>query len=130
MKTIITALAFLVLGIWIGYIAFHQPADVTTSETATDTTEVGAEGEETEVEATAEINQNTEGEVQVNPDLLSTDQKEMLERFGIDTNGIVITTEMIVCAEEKIGTERLNEIKAGATPTFFEGLSLMSCYNL
>lgn len=126
MKTIITALAFLVLGIWIGYIAFHQPADVTITET--DTTEVGAESEETEVEATAEINQNTEGEVQVNPDLLSTDQKEMLERFGIDTNGIVITAEMIACAEAKIGTERLNEIKAGATPNFLEGLALAGCY--
>ncbi len=66
--------------------------------------------------------------IQVDESLISDEQKELLERFGIDTSAITVTAEMIACAEEKVGAERIEEIKNGATPGFLEGLSLVTCY--
>jgi hypothetical protein len=61
-------------------------------------------------------------------DSLSVEQKAMLKSFGIDPDTFVLTPEMIVCAENKLGAVRMTEIQNGATPTFLEGASLISCY--
>lgn len=95
--------------------------DTTVSEATTDVTapaKTSAEPDPTSVE---------EGTV-IDESLINEDQKELLERFGIDTSAITVTEEMITCAEEKVGIERLEEIKNGATPDFLEGLSLVTCY--
>lgn len=59
---------------------------------------------------------------------LTADQKAMLKSFGLDPNKITVTATMIACAEAKVGTARFTEIKNGATPSFLEGASLMTCY--
>ena len=59
---------------------------------------------------------------------LTESQRDLLEMLGIDVNEVTITPEMITCAEAKVGRERLNEIANGATPSFAEGVSLISCY--
>ena len=66
--------------------------------------------------------------ITVSPDTLSDGQKKLLETFGVDTNNIEITPEMISCAEEKVGEERMQEIQNGATPSFIEGMTLIGCY--
>lgn len=60
---------------------------------------------------------------------LTPEQIKLLNRLGVDTNTIVITNEMVVCAEAKLGSERVDEIVAGATPTMLEGLSVLPCLN-
>lgn len=75
----------------------------------------------TEIQPEAEV-------ITVDTDVLSDEQQDLLQTFGIDTDAIEVTADMIVCAEEKIGKERLDAITAGDLPTFFEGLSLASCY--
>lgn len=72
--------------------------------------------------------EETEGEITVSAESLSDGQKQLLETFGVDTDNIVITPEMIACAEEKVGKTRLQEIQAGDTPSFFEGMALIGCY--
>lgn len=64
----------------------------------------------------------------VNTSSLSDSQRRMIESFGIDPDSITITPEMIACAEAKLGSARIEEIKNGATPSFSEGASLMACY--
>jgi hypothetical protein len=59
---------------------------------------------------------------------LTPNQKKMLESFGIDTTSLTVTAQMISCAQEKLGKTRLEEIMAGATPSFLEGASLFGCY--
>ena len=59
---------------------------------------------------------------------LSAGQRELLAKLGIDADAIIITPQMIACAEAKVGAGRLAEIQAGATPSFTEGASLLTCY--
>lgn len=59
---------------------------------------------------------------------ITPEQRELLGTFGIDADAVVVTATMITCAETKIGKARLEEIFSGATPTFFEGVDLFSCY--
>ena len=59
---------------------------------------------------------------------LSDSQRQMLNALGIDADSVTITPEMVACAEAKLGTARIEEIKNGATPSFSEGASLVACY--
>lgn len=106
----------------------EETVEVTTVEMAPVTEEESPDvGTETLEERSLETELQAEATV-IDPDLINADQKELLESFGIDTTGITVTAEMIACAEEKVGKERVEEIKNGATPGFLEGLSLVSCY--
>ncbi len=60
---------------------------------------------------------------------MTAQQRQMLESFGIDPNTVTITAEMEACAEAKLGVARIEEIKAGATPSLMEGFSLMGCFS-
>lgn len=59
---------------------------------------------------------------------LSDDQRRLMTALGIDVDEVTITPEMIVCAEAKLGAQRIEAIKEGATPTVAEGLDLVACY--
>lgn len=59
---------------------------------------------------------------------LTPGQRELLEALGIDANEINITPAMIACAEAELGEARVAEIRAGATPSFGEGMKLAGCY--
>lgn len=59
---------------------------------------------------------------------MTADQRKMLESFGLNPDEVTITPEMIACAEAKVGAARIQEIINGATPSFMEGASLITCY--
>lgn len=64
----------------------------------------------------------------INTSNLTDGQRKMLEALGIDADSVTITPEMVACAEAKLGSARIEEIKNGATPSFSEGASLVACY--
>lgn len=68
------------------------------------------------------------GGTTINTSNLTDGQLKLLNAFGINPDEITITPAMITCAESKLGTARVEEIKNGATPTFTEGISLVVCY--
>jgi cytoskeletal protein RodZ len=98
------------------------PQPVTTPEPATSTEPTN------DRPTTPEPVTTSNEDVVVPTDALSDGQKQLLETFGVDTENIVITPEMLACAEAEVGRERLEAIQAGETPTFFEGLALFGCY--
>lgn len=67
-------------------------------------------------------------EITVDTSTLGESEQRLLQMIGVDSDEVTITREMIECAEEKIGAERLTEIVAGQAPSFQEGLSLFNCY--
>lgn len=60
---------------------------------------------------------------------LSSGQQAILRGLGINESELAITNSMVACAEAKLGTGRVNEIRGGATPSFTEGAQLVACYN-
>lgn len=61
--------------------------------------------------------------------LLSTEQEEKLESFGVDVEALPkeITPGMTACFIEKLGAERANEIVAGDTPGPLEIFKTKEC---
>lgn len=60
---------------------------------------------------------------------LTESQKNLAKAFGYDSDTLNITQSMIVCAEGKLGAERVAEISAGVNPSFLEAASLVGCLN-
>ncbi len=69
-----------------------------------------------------------EGGTTIDSSNMTDGQRNLMNALGLDPNNVTITSEMIVCAEEKLGASRVEEIKNGATPSFTEGASLVTCY--
>jgi hypothetical protein len=68
-----------------------------------------------------------EGSIPLNTLPLSDTQKSTLETFGVDVETFVITSEMIDCGREALGSTRIDEIIAGAAPSVAESLELVKC---
>ena len=70
------------------------------------------------------------GEIVLEVDLttLTETQRSGLRAIGITEDTFVITSETLACAEQKLGQDRLDEIKEGDMPTFGETLLLIKCY--
>lgn len=66
--------------------------------------------------------------VDKNP-LLNESQEQTLEAFGIDPADVPseITAEQEACFEAELGAERVEEIKAGDSPTAAEYLQTKDC---
>jgi hypothetical protein len=58
---------------------------------------------------------------------LSDTQKSLLATAGIDYDTFIITSEMILCAKEKLGTDRFAAIVEGSSPSALETMSLLGC---
>lgn len=58
---------------------------------------------------------------------LSDSQRSVLDTVGVDSETFVITPAMQECAEEKLGTARMQEIIAGGAPTTMETVKLLGC---
>lgn len=82
---------------------------------------------ESEMESSDNV-ENTSGETGNASSNMTEGQRKMLSSMGINPDQVNITPQMIACAEAKLGAERTEEIKNGATPTFSEGASLVACY--
>lgn len=68
----------------------------------------------------------TEG-IKIDTSSVSEEQKAIAEKLGIDIDNIIITPEMVSCAERKLGSQRMQEIMEGSSPTTLEGISLLGC---
>lgn len=132
MKRIILTIVLVVVALVIGFVLGRQtanienpiPASKINPELETLTTE-SATSSETKVESETKKEAKT---TSIETSQLTPEQRKLLGTFGIDADALVVTADMITCAETKIGKARLDEIFAGATPTFFEGVDLFSCY--
>ncbi len=129
---VLMALVFL-LGLMLG--RYVWPADGmngAASTRGTDTTEkapvAGQQNGANNTSATSTPTTTQTNGTVVNTSSLSSSQKAMLTALGIDAETIVVTPEMIACAEAKVGVARAEEIKNGATPSFSEGVKLVACY--
>lgn len=54
-------------------------------------------------------------------------QKSALKTVGVDVNTFIITPAMQVCASDKLGVERMNQIIAGDAPSVIETTRLIPC---
>lgn len=81
------------------------------------------------------LKQGVEENIEKNKDydhpLLTEEQEETAAKVGIDVSQIPteVTAEQIECGVEKLGEERVNEIKGGAEPTALEIVKLLPCAN-
>jgi len=58
---------------------------------------------------------------------ITNEQKALAQKLGINLDEVTITPEMISCAEQKLGSARIEEISAGESPTTLESISLLGC---
>lgn len=120
---------FVALIIISGYFFLSKPV-VAPSESLTEKSETEPQimtgDTSSSTESASSTNYQAEN-ITIESDSLSPNQQKTLETLGIEGD-IEITPEMIACAEEKVGKERLDEIINGDTPSFLEGVSLVSCY--
>jgi cytoskeletal protein RodZ len=54
-------------------------------------------------------------------------QRAVLETLGMDQASFTITPEMVTCAIEGVGTERVALIQKGDAPSIAEALTLVAC---
>lgn len=78
---------------------------------------------------TAEVNKDSEDGVKVDNPLLSADQESMLEKAGISVESLPtsISPELEDCFIEKLGEDRVKEIKAGDVPGPIELFRAKGC---
>lgn len=128
----------IVLGVGIGFIIGFVTAlwwekqvvelpHSTVNEVASESTAA-----DSEVSATSSLEQSEQNEQKTEPATTSfsitEEQRAMLLRFGINPDTITITQEMVLCAEQALGKARISDIMAGATPSLFESMKLIGCY--
>ncbi|HEY0964195.1 MAG TPA: hypothetical protein VGE31_00135 [Candidatus Paceibacterota bacterium] len=58
---------------------------------------------------------------------LTTEQKNALTNLGINVETFVLTKPMLICGAVKLGDARIEEIKAGAAPSYMEMTKLLPC---
>ena len=130
------AVLFLLVGLGLGYFTFSDRTPVTFA--ADEAGESGLRGlfrgddapqggsSDTTVQQDETVSENTA--VVVSGNTLTDGQRALAASFGIDPDTVTISQEMIACAEARLGTDRLQEITNGATPSFGEGVQLAGCY--
>lgn len=58
---------------------------------------------------------------------LNEAQRNLLAAAGIDPETFIITEAMVICAKEKVGQQRFDEIIAGSSPSFLEMTRVVPC---
>ncbi len=58
---------------------------------------------------------------------LSDEQKSILSKVGVDTQTFVLTKDMLTCANEKLGKERVVAITKGSSLSVLEVTRLLPC---
>jgi hypothetical protein len=81
------------------------------------------------INSNANTSVNTSGLTSEAPINLSADQKASLEKIGIDPNTVpdAISPEVEGCFVEKLGQQRVDEIKAGSSPGALDLLRAKPC---
>lgn len=67
--------------------------------------------------------------IEIDTATLGGAQQEVLKTFGYDNQTITITPKMVMCAQNAVGKERLDEITRGAAPTPFEAAKMLPCFS-
>ena len=120
---LITGLVFLVIAAGaVGYVWFKLQNTLSTDAVPTAEKVDFVESPETPIANTVPA----QG-IQLDTSAVSDSQKAVAEKVGIDLDAVVITPEMVSCAEQKLGSARVQEIMAGAAPTTLESISLLGC---
>ncbi len=96
--------------------------DMVTNETDT----VSSSTRDTTVSTTSR-SRTTEPPIVISADSLSSEQRAILETFGMGGARIEITDAVLECAQGALGEERLNEIVKGSAPSPLEALRLAGC---
>jgi len=65
--------------------------------------------------------------IKINTDAVSVEQKAAASKVGIDLDTVTITPQMVACAENKLGSDRVAEIMNGASPSVLESMTLLGC---
>jgi DNA-binding transcriptional regulator WhiA len=125
-KSLLTVLLLLLscgIGLVIGRANIPTPLNTTADAISNSIQESAQENNGTHVEQATENKTPTAVSSQI-----TDGQRKMLESFGLNPDEVTITPEMVACAEAKLGVTRIKEIQDGATPSFLEGASLITCY--
>ena len=64
----------------------------------------------------------------INTTTLSETQQSILKTFGHNSQTLIITPAMVVCAQDSVGKERLDEIMKGSAPSPLESVKLLACF--
>lgn len=130
MGHVFVALISGLIGVAIGYIVWGSEVSAPETSLQSDpiTTEAPKENDSSDAAAATPpvVEPTPTDNVEISG--ISAEQSALIESFGIDPEGITVTAEMIACAEETLGKERLETILSGAVPTFFESARLLVCY--
>lgn len=86
---------------------------------------VEKEKEGTSEQPRAELQVDTP--ITITTEKLSEGQKDVLDTLGVGEQSITITPQIVTCAVDALGTERVLELKNGSTPTLAESLTLLAC---
>jgi micrococcal nuclease len=66
--------------------------------------------------------------IEIDTTSLPAGQQQVLETLGVDESLVTISPQVITCAKEAIGSDRVDAITGGDTPSFIEGIKLANCY--
>ncbi len=70
---------------------------------------------------------SVEDKISESATVLTEEQIAQAVELGIDVSTIDISEEVVVCATEAVGIDRIEAFKSGETPTFFESIALLAC---
>jgi Na+-transporting methylmalonyl-CoA/oxaloacetate decarboxylase gamma subunit len=125
---VVTAVLFILVFL-VGFGIGRMSVDFVGENRVVETTvEKQSTSQNTSTGANSTTQTDVASETTVSTDSLTDGQKQMLSAMGIDAENITITAEMVACAEAKLGSARIEEIKNGASPSFTEGATLVACY--
>lgn len=124
-KTLLTIILMIVV-FGAGFLVGRMTASVGTVFTGSNTESANVSGKESDAQGTS--TQATAGGATIDSSNMTEGQRNLISALGLDPDNVTVTASMIACAETKLGASRVEEIKNGATPSFTEGASLVTCY--
>ncbi len=120
---VVLGVAFFVLLLILAYLFIFDPYNLKPFITGENTPAKSIQTKSDSTSQTSEVESNTESSN------LSPAQTKALETVGIDPGTLPqsFTAEQLLCFETILGKTRVEEIKAGATPSFSEFNQAKSC---
>lgn len=100
----------------------HPPSEAATAASLSQE-EAPAEGQRTPEGVPA----TTTGTLVSVSQFLTPQQQALVERVGIDLSQLSVTSQMVACAQQALGEQRLMALQDGALPTFAEMGGLLGC---
>lgn len=124
---VVSVLLFLSLGVgvYVWYLFQTVPLEGSPITTVTSLSPPLSQSSADEDEETTETTPPTP--VIIETRSLTEGQRDALNTLGYTGETITLTTDMIVCATEALGSARINEILEGATPSVLESMRLLPC---